>query len=63
MQINLYDTIIKLWILLKEQNTNATNGTYTRNDTTELLVVLLCIQKVPGSNINQETGYPDWSVL
>jgi hypothetical protein len=63
MQINLYDTIIKLWILLKDQNTNATNGTYKMNDTTELLVFLLFIQKIPGSNINQETGYLDWSVL
>jgi len=63
MQINLYDTIIKLWILLKDQNTNATNGTYKMNYATELLVFLLFIHKIPGSNINQETGYLDWSVL
>jgi hypothetical protein len=26
----------------------------------EWLTLLLCIQEVPGSNLNPETGYPDW---
>jgi hypothetical protein len=26
----------------------------------ELLTFLLCVREIPGSNIDQETGYPDW---